>query len=61
MVMHWRLVAVVGAVPVTQPEGRIGGLGRPSLTLALSKYLDDPSKDGEWTASVAATVTIRRR
>jgi hypothetical protein len=54
-------VEKLGVLVVTQSEGRLGGLARPSLILSVSRYLDDPSKEGGWTASVSAGVSLRRR
>lgn len=43
----------LGVVAVRQYEGRFLSLDRPSVTVSAARYLDDPSKQGEWTASMA--------
>ena len=46
-------VQKIGAIAVRQYAGRRFFLPNPRLTLVVAKYLDDPSKDGQWTAAVA--------
>ncbi len=50
----------LGVVVVRQSEGRFLSLDRPSVTITASRYIDDPSKKGEWTASMAIGFSLRR-
>lgn len=50
----------VGVVVVRQSERRLLWLDRPSVTISASRYIDDPSKQGEWTASMAIGFSLRR-
>jgi len=43
----------IGMLAVREYDGRRFGLPRPKLTLMVGRYLEDPSKDGEWTAAAA--------
>lgn len=54
-------VQKLGALVVAETDGRFAGLSRPSATIFVARYLDDPSKDGEWTVGVAIAATLRRR
>lgn len=58
---HLNQVQKLGVLVMTQSDGRFAGLARPSLTVAVARYLDDPSKEGGWTAAVAVGVSLRRR
>lgn len=49
----------VGAIAVREFAGTHFRLPRPRLTLVVARYLDDRSKDGQWTA--AAAVGFRTR
>ena len=50
----------LGVVVVRQSEGRFLSLDRPSVTFSASRYIDDPSKKGEWTASMAIGFSLHR-
>lgn len=50
----------LGVVAVRQYEGRFLSLDRPSVTLSAARYLDDPSKQGQWTASMAIGFSLHR-
>ena len=54
-------VQKLGVLFATQSDGRFAGLARPSLTVMVAHYLDDPSKEGGWTAAVAVSVSLHRR
>ena len=54
-------VQKLGVLFMTQSDGRFAGLTRPSLTVMVAQYLDDPSKEGGWTAAAAVGVSLRRR
>ena len=49
----------VGGVVVREFEGTFLSLDRPSVTISASRYIDDPSKQGEWTASMAIGFSLR--
>ena len=49
----------VGVVAIRQFDGRVLGLARPSFTGNVSRYLDDPSKRGEWSAAVAIGFSLK--
>lgn len=49
----------IGAIAVREFAGTHLRLPRPKLTLVVARYLDDRSKDGQWTA--AAAVGFRTR
>ena len=49
----------VGVVVARQFEGTFLSLDRPSITISASRYIDDPSKEGEWTASIAIGFSLR--
>ena len=50
----------LGVVAVRQFDGHFLSLDRPSVTISASRYIDDPSKQGEWTASMAIGFSVRR-
>ena len=50
----------LGVVVVRQSEGRFLSFDRPIFTISASRYIDDPSKQGEWTASMAIGFSLRR-
>ena len=50
----------LGVVVVRESEGRFLSLDRPSFTISVSRYIDDPSKQGEWTALTAIGFSLRR-
>ena len=54
-------VQKLGVLFMTQSDGRFAGLARPSLTVMVARYLDDPSKEGGWTAAAAVGVSLRRQ
>jgi hypothetical protein len=49
----------LGAVVIREWEGRLLGVPKPSLTLAMARYLDDPSKRHEWTGAMAIGFGLR--
>jgi hypothetical protein len=51
----------LGAITTIQSDGRLLGLNRPAMNVVVARYLDDPSKDGGWTAFVTIATTLRRR
>jgi len=51
----------VGVLVIRQFEGRLLGVARPSFTGVVSRYLDDPSKRGEWGASMAIGFSLNRK
>ncbi len=55
------MIQRMGVVVIGQSEGRILKLSQPSLTVLVANYLDDPSKQGGWTAALAIGVTLHRR
>ena len=50
-----------GVVSNRQFTGRVLKLAMPSVTVSVARYLDDPSKHGEWTAAGAIGFSVRRR
>ncbi len=50
----------LGVVAIRQFDGRVLSLDRPSVTINASRYLDDPFKQGEWTASMAIGFSLHR-
>ena len=46
-------VQKLGAIAIHQSRGRRFGLSNPRVTVIVAKYLEDPSKDGQWTAAAA--------
>lgn len=54
-------VQKLGVLLMTRSTGRVAGFTAPSLTATVARYLDDPSKEGGWTAAVAAGISLRRR
>lgn len=52
-------VSKVGAIAIREFARARFGLPRPKVTLVVARYLDDPSKDGQWTA--AAAIGFRSR
>jgi hypothetical protein len=51
----------LGIVAIRQFGGRFLGFAKPSFTGSLSRYLDDPSKRGEWTAALAIGFSLNRK
>lgn len=51
----------VGALTTVQSDGRWRWLRRPAGALVVARYLDDPSKDGGWTAMFTLATTLRER
>ena len=43
----------LGGIVIREFSERHFGLPRPRVTLVVAKYLDDPSKAGQWTAAAA--------
>jgi hypothetical protein len=50
----------LGAIAVREFGASRFGLPRPKLTLIVARYLDDRSKDGQWTAAAAIGFRSRR-
>lgn len=50
-----------GLITSIQSDGRLLGLRRPSITATVGRYLKDPSKKDEWTATLSVATTLRRR
>ena len=50
----------LGIVVVRESEGQFLSLDRPSVTISASRYLDDPSKQGGWTAAMAIGFSLHR-
>ena len=50
----------VGLVAIRQFDRRILGLTRPSVTAAVWRYVDDPSKRDEWGGGLAIGYSLRR-
>jgi hypothetical protein len=51
----------IGMLVTQQSAGRHLGMTRPSLTAMVGYYVDDPHKDGQWTAAMSVGFTLRRR
>lgn len=51
----------LGGIATLQSDGRWRFLNRPAMTVVVARYLDDPSKDGEFYAAVTLATTLRRR
>jgi hypothetical protein len=51
----------VGVLVIRQFEGHLLGVARPSFTGVVSRYLDDPSKRGEWAAAMAIGFSLNRK
>jgi hypothetical protein len=54
-------VVKIGALAVREYDGRRFGLPRPKLTVMVGRYLEDPSKDGQWTAAASIGFNAGRR
>lgn len=54
-------VQKLGGLFTWQSSGRRMGVSRPSLTIAVARYLNDPSKQHGWTASATFGGALRRR
>jgi len=50
-----------GAIGTLQSDGRWRFLNRPTMTVTVARYLDDPSKDGGIYAAFTLATTLRRR
>jgi hypothetical protein len=50
----------LGAILSLQSDARRFGLNQPTLNLIVTNYLDDPWKDGEWSAAMTIAATLRR-
>ena len=50
-----------GVVMIQQRPGRHMGLSNPRATVMVARYLDDPTKRGQWSAAVAVGFDLRRR
>ena len=51
----------VGVVAIRRFDGRVLGFARPSVTATVSRYLDDPSKRGEWSGALAIGFSLHRK
>jgi len=51
----------LGGVVIREFEGPILGVARPSFTGTVWRYLDDPSKRGEWGAAMAIGFSLNRK
>jgi hypothetical protein len=49
----------VGLIGVREFAGRRFHLPNARLTMVVSKYLEDPSKEGQWTAAMAVGFRTR--
>jgi hypothetical protein len=58
---HLNRVRRAGGLVTLQSDGRWWWLKRPALNVTVARYLDDPSKDGEFYAAVSLATTLRRR
>jgi len=54
-------VQKAGVVMIQQMSGHHFGLTAPRATVAVARYLDDSSKQGQWSAAVAIGFTLRHR
>jgi hypothetical protein len=54
-------VQKVGVVATRRFDGRVLGLARPSVTAIVSRYLDDPSKRGEWSGALSIGFSLHRK
>jgi hypothetical protein len=50
----------LGVVAVHQMSGRHFGISRPIISAQAAYYLDDPAKEGQWSATVAIGFSIGR-
>ncbi len=57
-----RVTTLTGAVLYEHAlrNGRLFTLDRPSVTVSVSRYLDDPNKQNEWTAAMAIGFSLHR-
>jgi len=51
----------LGAIVVHQAAGRHLGVKQPRTTVAVTRYLDDSSKQGQWSAAVGIGFALKRR
>lgn len=51
----------VGVVLMEQTVGHHAGLRQPKATVLVARYLDDASKQGQWSAAFAIGFTLRHR
>lgn len=51
----------IGVLATRQSGGRHFGLLRPSVTALVGYYLDDPNKQGQWTAAAAVAFSVGHR
>lgn len=58
---HLNQIQRLGALVMHQSVGRHFGVVAPRTTLVLTRYLDDPSKRGQWSAAVAVGFSLKRR
>jgi len=54
-------VQKLGVVAVRQMSGNHFGLIRPNVSAQAFRYLDDPSKQGQWGAAMAVGFSIGKR
>lgn len=53
-------VQKLGVVAVHQMSGDHLGLVRPSISLQVGRYLDDPSKAGQWSGGLSVGFSLRK-
>lgn len=53
-------VQKLGAIVIHESAVKRFGLSNPRVTLVVAKYLQDPSKEGQWTAAAAIGFRTRR-
>ncbi len=51
----------LGAVAIHQSSGNHFGLTRPTVSAQAAYYLDDPSKQGQWSAAIAVGFSLGKR
>ncbi len=51
----------MGVVVIRQLDGQLLGVVKPKVTGIVSRYLDDPSKRGEWGATLAIGFSLNRK
>jgi hypothetical protein len=51
----------LGGLVIRQFDGQVLGVARPSLTGLVWRYLDDPSKRGEWAAAMSIGFSLTRQ
>lgn len=57
---HLNRVRRAGALVTLQSDGRWWWMKRPAVNVTVARYLDDPSKEGEYYAALSLATTLRR-